>query len=51
MSDGRNSSSVTVFEGHLSYINECVVEPVSGMDAASVSGEGLILYRSFPGLG
>lgn len=39
VSDGRNSSSVTVLEGHLSYINDCVIEPVSGLDVASVSGK------------
>lgn len=39
VSDGRSSSSVTVLEGHLSYINDCVIEPVSGLDVASVSGK------------
>lgn len=39
VSDGRSSSSVTVLEGHLSYINDCVIEPVSGLDVASVSDD------------
>ena len=39
VSDGRNSSTVTLLEGHLSYINDCVVEPVSGLEVASVSGK------------
>lgn len=39
VSDGRSSSSVTVLEGHSSYINDCVIEPVSGLDVASVSGK------------
>ena len=39
VSDGRDSSTVTTLEGHLSYINDCVIEPVSGLDVASVSGK------------
>jgi len=39
VSDGKNSSSVTILEGHLSYINECTIEPVSGLEVASVSGK------------
>ncbi|KAJ7330206.1 Nucleoporin Nup37 [Desmophyllum pertusum] len=39
VSDGRDSSSVTVLEGHLSYINDCIIEPVSGLDVASVSDD------------
>ena len=38
VSDGRNSSSVTILEGHLSYVNDCIIEPMSGVEVASVSG-------------
>lgn len=30
---------MTTLEGHLSYINDCVIEPVSGLNVASVSGK------------
>ena len=41
VSDARNSSSVIILEGHLNYINDCIIEPVSGMEVASVSGNVL----------
>lgn len=39
ISDGRDSSTVTTLEGHLSYINDCVIEPVTGLNVASVSDD------------
>lgn len=45
VSDARNSSSVIILEGHLNYINDCIIEPVLGMEVASVSGNVLYIWN------
>lgn len=39
VSNARNSSSLRTLEGHLNYINDCIIEPVSGLEVASVSDD------------
>lgn len=45
--DSKHNSIVQIFEGHKSYINDCIFDPVQGNAIASVSGMCLFSNFSF----